>query len=151
MTQESDWRPLPPNGGGASPPPQAKRKSGGSSKKAKAVKTAPQPHAQQHYAQQQHLHPHAPPRDHLPPPPLPVLELGVRADRIVSFEEKTRLGDDIQRLQEHQLPGLFQIIQSRGTKLAGAADDEVELDLNGMSAEALLEVRRYVDGCLLHK
>ena len=110
------------------------------------MKTAPQPHAQQHYAQQQHLHKHAPPRDHLPPPPLPVPELGVKAERPVSFEEKTRLGEDIQRLAEHQLPGLFHIIQSRGTKIGD--DDEVELDLNGMSNEMLLEVRRYVDSCL---
>ncbi len=165
--RESDWRPLPPNGGGGgggggtSPAPQAKKKQ--ASKKAKPVKTPPTPRAQAHYAAQQHHYqqgapaqhrPVAQPRDHLPPPPMAVPDIGAGRFKQeappVSFEEKTRLGEDIQRLQEHQIPGLFQIIQARGQAKIGTDDEEVELDLNGMSAETLGEVRNYVDSCILH-
>lgn len=80
-----------------------------------------------------------------PPPPLPLPDFdGLSGGGGISYEEKQRLGEDIQGLGEDQLPGLFAIIQ-RHSNSAMVGDEEVELDLNSMSPQLLAEVRSYVD------
>ena len=66
-----------------------------------------------------------------------------------TVEERTRVGADIQRLEESQAMPLFQIIQSRGNDgLVQGPDGDVELDLNSMTVGTLLECRKYLDACL---
>ncbi len=66
------------------------------------------------------------------PPPLMALAV---AGSDMSFEEKTRLGDDIHKLAEEDIMGLLSVIQqsNRGLNdgvVQGQQDEEVELDLN---------------------
>lgn len=149
--KESDWKPLPvddftPGGGGG-----GKRKSQGGSKTKKVKAEQPQ-----HYAPPPLPIPDIPSYDSYQsvPPPLPSAIPPAKPwtpstrPLEVSFEEKSRLGEDIQRLREDQIMGLFTIIQRRNGALNAQADEEVELDLNTLTAETFFEVRSYVDQCL---
>jgi hypothetical protein len=91
----------------------------------------------------------------LPPPPMPVVDIGAlgggaRAGAHNAFEEKQRLGADIQQLDESNYQGLFAIIQRhKGNNNAMTTEaDEVELDLNTMTPDCLAEVRIFVDSIL---
>lgn len=63
--------------------------------------------------------------------------------REMQFEEKHKLGTELQNLPEEKMPQLVQIIRKRNEHLAQDGD-EIELDIEALDTETLWELDRFV-------
>jgi hypothetical protein len=72
--------------------------------------------------------------------------------REMTFEEKKRLSDNIEKLTAEKLTRVVQIIQNRAPKASSQANEqEIEIDLDKLDAVTLRELERYVRSCLSAK
>ncbi|RAL49107.1 hypothetical protein DM860_015098 [Cuscuta australis] len=66
--------------------------------------------------------------------------------RNMTFEEKQMLGRSLQTLPPERLDGIVQIIKQRNPAHA-QHNDEIEVDIDGVDAETLWELDRFVTNC----
>ncbi|RAL39619.1 hypothetical protein DM860_003152 [Cuscuta australis] len=78
-----------------------------------------------------------------PVPKLPKPKAKDPNKREMHFEEKHKLGMELQNLPEEKMPQLVQIIRKRNQHLAQDGD-EIELDIEALDTETLWELDRFV-------
>ncbi|KAJ1446613.1 hypothetical protein M885DRAFT_452276 [Pelagophyceae sp. CCMP2097] len=76
-----------------------------------------------------------------------------KASKPLTFEEKAQLSDDINSLPAEKLGSVIKIVQEHMPLVsrAGAADDEIEVDIETLDNETLRHLQRYVKTALAPK